>query len=696
MWNLLNNREFVSTNLLSSDDISIIDCNGAELIAMKVPRADRSERPVFTHGNPRNAYRRNEDGDYKCSPEEITAMIVNSSRTATDRSIVRSSNVEDLSRKSIAAYRNIHRVTRPESDWNELDDESFLRILGAIAYDGEILRPTLAGLLMFGYKYTISFETNGYCLDYREYEDDPIDWIDRFMSDEDGWSGNLFDFYTECCRRVRRTMKHGMTIDENMRRIDDGDMDKVFREALLNAISNADYRSSGGVVVERRPNIISVRNPGTFRIPLDKAEAGGTSDPRNPTILKMFNLIGFGERAGSGISRMSRLCIKNGMPQPRYREQTRPDCVNVTIAIADTEGYLDLEEAILGMIDGDPRISITSMSENLGIDRNVASRTVQKLKTRGLIERVGGTRGYWSIPAHRNRLEQEAGYPNRCAKWIRHQKRQRMSKMWKGWRHSNGDDACFKVDAASVDYSSVVDQGVHQRVVVQNRSSSQISIRGNRLLIEDVGLRIMVLDVVEHVSISICLIEFDTDRILDAPGSGRLRRCPGILFGGIDRVCNRVLLGIFLGIAFIIDVAGSQILSLLDGLRRTADAIVRLGHFTRILEGYPVNVTPSGYFVFHYRTCAKIRNLDRLPLSVQRLGSLDVGAYGGRGEILLSGSILLGVPRDENLEIGFIVETARGHFDRCPEFGFQIGHLAVTAVGIERNNEIAGFILIAI
>lgn len=92
-----------------------MDCDGAKLIIMDVPRAERRERPVYTH-NPRNAFRKNGEGDYKCSLEEITSMMVDSSGTATDLSIVRTSLIEDLSKKSIAAFRNNYRVLRPDSE----------------------------------------------------------------------------------------------------------------------------------------------------------------------------------------------------------------------------------------------------------------------------------------------------------------------------------------------------------------------------------------------------------------------------------------------------------------------------------------------------------------------------------------------------------------------------------------------------
>ena len=400
IWNLLNNREFVSTNLLSNSDLKVIDCDGIKLLSMHVPRADRMERPVYTHNNPRNSYRRNGGGDYKCNYDEIAAMMADASRTTADLSIVRTSLLDDFSKKTVASYRNMYRVSRPDSEWNELDDNSFLRILGAAAYDGDVLRPTLAGLLMFGTAYAISFEVNNYCLDYREYSEDSVDWIDRLISDEGDWSGNLFDFYTECCRRIRRTLKHKMIIGKDLKRMDDGVMDKIIREALLNAVVNADYHISEGVVVERREGFVIVNNPGTFRIPLEKAEAGGISDPRNPTVLKMFNLVGFGERAGSGIPRMLSLCVKNSIPRPHFGEQNRPDRVTVTIYTDGSTDRVPLESRIIGMIRNDPKVSISYMSESLGIDRNSISRTLQKMKSKGIVERVDGTRGFWKIPSH--------------------------------------------------------------------------------------------------------------------------------------------------------------------------------------------------------------------------------------------------------------------------------------------------------
>ena len=44
-----------------------------------------------------------------------------------------------------------------------------------------------------------------------------------------------------------------------------------------------------------------MENPGDIRVGAEQMIKGGTSDPRNKALMKMFNLINIGERAGSGI-----------------------------------------------------------------------------------------------------------------------------------------------------------------------------------------------------------------------------------------------------------------------------------------------------------------------------------------------------------------------------------------------------------
>lgn len=73
-------------------------------------------------------------------------------------------------------------------------------------------------------------------------------------------------------------------------------------------------------------------NPGNFRIEIDAAKSGGVSDPRNGAMLKMFNLIDIGERAGSGIPNIFRVWREQGWAMPAITEQLDPGRTILTLS----------------------------------------------------------------------------------------------------------------------------------------------------------------------------------------------------------------------------------------------------------------------------------------------------------------------------------------------------------------------------
>lgn len=66
-------------------------------------------------------------------------------------------------------------------------------------------------------------------------------------------------------------------------------------------------------------------NSGDFRIGLSSARSGGISDPRNGTMMKMFNLIEIGERAGSGIPNIFEVWKQQGWSEPAIMISSEPD-----------------------------------------------------------------------------------------------------------------------------------------------------------------------------------------------------------------------------------------------------------------------------------------------------------------------------------------------------------------------------------
>ena len=168
---------------------------------------------------------------------------------------------------------------------------------------------------MFGNEYDIVREYPQYFLDFREEYDDTHRWTDRFISSSGDWSGNVFDFYYRAYNKLQLDLKVPFEIEGGFR-VDDTPVHKAMREALANCLVNADYYGRGGLVIIKRRNEVTMTNPGNFRIEIAAAKSGGLSDPRNGTMLKLFNMIDIGERAGSGIPNIYRVWQDQGWAEP--------------------------------------------------------------------------------------------------------------------------------------------------------------------------------------------------------------------------------------------------------------------------------------------------------------------------------------------------------------------------------------------
>lgn len=75
----------------------------------------------------------------------------------------------------------------------------------------------------------------------------------------------------------------------------------------------------------RRLDKIRIANPVAFCINVQEALVGGVSDPRNESLIKMFNLINVGERAGSGSPSIRTVWQKQGWQVPEIVEAFNPD-----------------------------------------------------------------------------------------------------------------------------------------------------------------------------------------------------------------------------------------------------------------------------------------------------------------------------------------------------------------------------------
>ena len=107
----------------------------------------------------------------------------------------------------------------------------------------------------------------------------------------------------------------------NQVRIDETPQHDAVREALVNCLVNTDYYQSWSVVIKKYPDKSVMENPGSIIIGKKQMMKGGISQPRNKGLFKMFNLIGLGEHAGSGVPDIYKAWRDAGLPPPVIEER---------------------------------------------------------------------------------------------------------------------------------------------------------------------------------------------------------------------------------------------------------------------------------------------------------------------------------------------------------------------------------------
>lgn len=397
MWSTLNNPEKISVNILTDGDMTVRDAGGKDIIVIDVPPADRTLRPVYVGNVNGGTYKRNGTGDYHCNAEDIAAMYRDASPQSRDSLPAGTAEMDDLDMGSVTRYKKaMASNSRTVGGWTDEDDTEFLRLIGAARRDGDVLRPTMAGLMMFGRGNIIQMVIPGFTLDYREYPDGGDEWTLRRLSGMPDWSGNLFDFYMFVINRLPQVVGTGFDVPDGLTRRDDTDLLRALRETVTNAVAHADYWGRGGVRIAVRPGSVSASNPGTFRIPVSEAVEGGHSDPRNETLLRMLNYIGRAERAGSGVRNVFRICMGLDLAPPSFEEGRHPDSVTVTIRFAGDRDR-GVSDTLAVLIARDGRITISQMVEATGLTRNRILSELDVMKAEGRLKRVGGPRGRWEL-----------------------------------------------------------------------------------------------------------------------------------------------------------------------------------------------------------------------------------------------------------------------------------------------------------
>lgn len=331
-------------------------------------------------------------------PYEIYTRLSDLRKLDFSAQPIQDGTVEDLDPNQLIRLRETIQNQNGDQQLLALSDEELEQALRLTMRVGEVVYPTLTGLLLVGKESSLkrliptasaAFQVmQGTRVVMNESFTKPImELVDLFSSYMKAWNPEK-------------------EFDYGMFRIPIPEFSKpAFREGLINAFAHRDYSMMGSVRIQVSDEGLTISNPGGF-IEGITLENLLTAEPcgRNPLLSDALKRIGLAERTGRGIDRIFEGSITFGRPWPDYSESTSKQVtLFIPRAKADTEFIqmiMDEQKSmghplaihtllILSVLYSERKVSMHDLVERTHASLTRLKPLIETLIERGVVEEIG-------------------------------------------------------------------------------------------------------------------------------------------------------------------------------------------------------------------------------------------------------------------------------------------------------------------
>ena len=376
-------------------EIEDFEYNGKLIIAISV----KSDGKTYTTTDGRCLKRLGKNSK-PLYPDELSNVYSSIQNPDFSGRIISESTLDDVNRLEVYRLKEKLRVRDSKSTLPDLDDNDFLRDLQLTKYDGDVERLTVAGLLFVGKDASIQRMLPQAEVIYLHYSANNLEEYDARLDLKTA----LITIIDKLTERIE-TYGKIENVQIGLFRLEIEEFpERVFQEALFNALSHRDYQSNAAVYVKQYPDRLVIENPGGF---LDGITENNIithpSVPRNKLIAETLQNLKYVQRTGQGVDIMFKDMVSLGKPYPRYKSFN--DAVSLTIynAIDNTEFVkfiVEIQEKNSEIMSLAEMMILRDLIDNRKESLSVLSNTVQKsldetkkscnkLIANGLIEIVG-------------------------------------------------------------------------------------------------------------------------------------------------------------------------------------------------------------------------------------------------------------------------------------------------------------------
>ena len=123
------------------------------MLVVFVPEVDVSQKPVYVQatGLPKGAFRRIGSTDQRCVDDDLWVLRgASQPLMGPDMVAIADARMDDFEPQAVAEYRRLRALANPQAEELAYNNDDMLEALSAVRRVGLDLKPTLAGLVLFG------------------------------------------------------------------------------------------------------------------------------------------------------------------------------------------------------------------------------------------------------------------------------------------------------------------------------------------------------------------------------------------------------------------------------------------------------------------------------------------------------------------------------------------------------------------
>ncbi|MCI0694401.1 putative DNA binding domain-containing protein [candidate division KSB1 bacterium] len=308
-------------------EFTVEEIEGKTVVAVEVFELAAALRPCFYRpaGLQRGSYIRVGNTNRLMTDYEIFGYVSARTQPTFDEEPIRDATIENLDRLKLEDYLTQLKRTRPYATYLNLPFEQVLSQLHVVREVDGVLRPTLAGLLMFG-KYPQEFEIQ-MVITFLQYfgttETEATPRGERFL-DNRKFEGTIPEIVDSAVNQVLANIRKSSLIEGVFRQDIPEYPERAVREAIVNAIAHRDYSHfvrGSYIQIRLFADRLEIQSPGGLYGNVTEDTIENEQSTRNRLLMRMMEDLHLVENRGSGIRSMLEAMRQANLEPPRFQDR---------------------------------------------------------------------------------------------------------------------------------------------------------------------------------------------------------------------------------------------------------------------------------------------------------------------------------------------------------------------------------------